>query len=51
MCQMENNQHNGGDTANRWIILAATVPILAMVMGQLVNGLSVYFVPLETEFG
>lgn len=37
--------------ANRWLILAATVPIFALVMGQLVNGLSVYFVPLETEFG
>jgi MFS family permease len=48
---MKNNRRNGGDTANRWIILAATVPILALVMGQLVNGLSVYFVPLETEFG
>lgn len=37
--------------AYRWVVLAATVPIAAMVMGQLVNGLSVYFVPLETEFG
>jgi MFS family permease len=36
---------------NRWIVLAAAVPILALVMGQLVNGLSVYFVPLEVEFG
>ena len=35
----------------RWLVLAATVPIVALVMGQLVNGLSVYFVPLETEFG
>ena len=41
-------QNNPG---NRWIILAAAVPILALVMGQLVNGLSVYFVPLEVEFG
>jgi MFS family permease len=48
---MQNNPHNGGDSASRWVILAATVPILALVMGQLVNGLSVYFVPLETEFG
>jgi sugar phosphate permease len=36
---------------SRWIVLAAAVPILALVMGQLVNGLSVYFVPLEVEFG
>ena len=41
-------QNNPG---SRWIILAAAVPILALVMGQLVNGLSVYFVPLEVEFG
>jgi len=33
------------------LILAATVPFLALVMGQLVNGLSVYFIPLEAEFG
>ncbi|MCH8106628.1 MAG: MFS transporter [Proteobacteria bacterium] len=48
---MQNNPHNGGDSADRWVVLAAAVPILALVMGQLVNGLSVYFVPLETEFG
>jgi MFS family permease len=35
----------------RWIIVAAASIILAISMGQLVNGLSVYFVPLETEFG
>ncbi len=51
MCPIKDSRRNGADTANRWIILAATVPILALVMGQLVNGLSVYFVPLETEFG
>ena len=48
---MQNNLRKGGDPAYRWVILVATVPILAMVMGQLVNGLSVYFVPLEAEFG
>lgn len=41
-------QNNPG---SRWIVLAAAVPILALVMGQLANGLSVYFVPLEVEFG
>ncbi len=51
MVAMQNNPHNGGDSASRWVILAATAPILALVMGQLVNGLSVYFVPLEEEFG
>jgi MFS family permease len=48
---MPDKSRNGGYSANRWMILAATVPILAMVMGQLVNGLSVYFIPLEVEFG
>ena len=48
---MKNNLSNGGDSAYRWVVLAAAIPILALVMGQLVNGLSVYFVPLETEFG
>jgi MFS family permease len=48
---MQNNLRKGGDPAYRWVILVATVPILALVMGQLVNGLSVYFAPLEAEFG
>ncbi len=48
---MRYDPHNNRDPAYRWVVLAAAVPILALVMGQLVNGLSVYFVPLETEFG
>lgn len=35
----------------RWVMVAAASVILAVAMGQLVNGLSVYFVPLETAFG
>jgi len=35
----------------RWVILAASSAILAVVMGQLVNGISVYLVPLEVDFG
>lgn len=34
-----------------WVVVAAVATILAIAMGQLVNGLSVFFVPLETEFG
>jgi MFS family permease len=34
-----------------WIIVGSVATILAVAMGQLVNGLSVYFVPLEVEFG
>lgn len=35
----------------RWIVLAAATVVLALIMGQIVNGLSVYFVPLEAEQG
>ncbi|SNS29552.1 MFS transporter [Tropicimonas sediminicola] len=35
----------------RWLILGASAIILAVTMGQLVNGLSVYFVPLEVSQG
>lgn len=34
-----------------WIIVAAVATILAIAMGQLVNGLSVFFIPLEQAFG
>jgi MFS family permease len=34
-----------------WVIVGAVAVILAIAMGQLVNGLSVFFLPLETEFG
>ncbi len=35
----------------RWVILAVSTIILAVTMGQLVNGLSVYFVPIEASEG
>lgn len=35
----------------RWFIVAAATTILALVMGQLVNGLAVYTVPLENDKG
>ncbi|MCB2137445.1 MAG: MFS transporter [Rhodobacteraceae bacterium] len=35
----------------RWVIVAAASVMLAIVMGQLVNGLSAFFSPLEAEFG
>jgi MFS family permease len=37
--------------AYRWVVVAAVATMLAIAMGQLVNGLSVFFIPLETEFG
>lgn len=35
----------------RWVIVFAAAAMLALAMGQLVNGLSVFFIPLELEFG
>ncbi len=43
--------HTLSEAGYRWVIAAACATILAVVMGQLVNGVSVYFVPLEAEFG
>lgn len=36
---------------HRWIIVAIAAAMLAVAMGQLVNGLSAFFTPLEDEFG
>ncbi len=35
----------------RWVILAATAVMLAIGMGVMVNGFSVFFIPLSQEFG
>lgn len=35
----------------RWVIVFTVAAMLAIAMGQLVNGLSVFFIPLEQEFG
>jgi MFS family permease len=37
--------------AFRWVVLIAAAVILALSMGLLINGLTVFFVPLEKEFG
>jgi MFS family permease len=37
--------------AYRWVIVFSVAAMLAIAMGQLVNGLSVFFIPLEQEFG
>jgi MFS family permease len=37
--------------AYKWVIVASVASMLAIAMGQLVNGLSVFFIPLESEFG
>lgn len=46
---MGRNFHTGLDY--RWVVVAAASAMLAIVMGQLVNGLSAFFAPLEVEFG
>ena len=40
-----------GEPPYRWVIVASVAAMLAIAMGQLVNGLSVFFIPLEQEFG
>jgi MFS family permease len=35
----------------RWVIVFTAAAMLAIAMGQLVNGQSVFFIPLEQEFG
>jgi len=44
---------NGNDQIQnyRWVVLTVATVILAMTMGQLVNGLSVYFVPMGVSEG
>ncbi|MHA1554507.1 MAG: MFS transporter, partial [Alphaproteobacteria bacterium] len=39
------------EPAYRWVIVFAAAAMLAIAMGQLVNGLSVFFIPLQLEFG
>jgi MFS family permease len=36
--------------AYKWVIVGSVATMLAIAMGQLVNGLSVFFIPLESEF-
>jgi MFS family permease len=40
-----------GRPAYKWVIVGSVATMLAIAMGQLVNGLSVFFIPLESEFG
>ncbi|KAA9007987.1 MFS transporter [Histidinibacterium aquaticum] len=41
----------GPEPRYRWVIVIAAALVLGIAMGQLVNGLSVFFLPLEAEFG
>ncbi len=50
---MTTDMTTGRDSqpAYRWVIVFVAATMLAIAMGQLVNGLSVFFIPLEAEFG
>ena len=41
----------GGPPPYRWVIVAASAAMLALAMGLMVNGLSVFVIPLNAEFG
>jgi len=42
--------NSGSQPAYRWVIVLATSAILAIAMGVMVNGISVFFTPLQFEF-
>lgn len=44
-------QTHSREPGYRWVIAFTAAAILAIAMGQLVNGLSVFFIPLEQAFG
>jgi MFS family permease len=41
---------SGPQPAYRWVIVSATAAMLAIAMGVMVNGISVFFTPLQFEF-
>jgi MFS family permease len=41
----------GSEPIYRWVIVLASSAILAVAMGVMVNGISVFFIPLSKEFG
>ena len=46
---MSANNHFGPNY--RWVIVSASAAMLAIAMGLMVNGFSVFFIPLHSEFG
>jgi MFS family permease len=48
---MANRTKGQNQSGYRWVIVTAVAGILAIAMGQIVNGLSVFFIPLENAFG
>ncbi len=49
--QNSARQEKDREPGYRWVIAFAAAAMLAVAMGQLVNGLSVFFIPLEEAFG
>jgi len=43
--------HSATEPAYRWVIVFASAIMLAVAMGVMVNGFSVFFAPLRDEFG
>jgi MFS family permease len=41
----------GSEPMYRWVIVLASSAMLAVAMGVMVNGISVFFIPLSKEFG
>lgn len=48
---MPDTKRRDGEPAYRWVIVITAAMMLAVSMGLLVNGLSVFFIPLERAFG
>ena len=48
---MEVKRDPGSEPFYRWVIVAASAVMLAVSMGMMVNGFSVFFIPLNEEFG
>jgi MFS family permease len=42
---------SSSESSYRWIIVSASATMLAIAMGVMVNGLSVFLIPLHAEFG
>ncbi len=48
---MTMESDSGTEPAYRWVIVVASAVMLAISMGMMVNGISVFFIPLNEEFG
>lgn len=42
---------NDAEPAYRWVIVSASAAMLAIAIGLMVNGFSVFIIPLSVEFG